>query len=113
MKNGNVATAKDIYELKVAIWAMGHVGLSSDGAGFLSCEGVLTSLTQLAASCPVYSVRGTCFHALCLVATTRDGASLLRKYGKDTYSNDLEYEICSEKIYKILGLVYIHIVVPH
>nr|XP_027221348.1 rapamycin-insensitive companion of mTOR-like isoform X1 [Penaeus vannamei] len=81
MKNGNVATAKDIYELKVAIWAMGHVGLSSDGAGFLSCEGVLTSLTQLAASCPVYSVRGTCFHALCLVATTRDGASLLRKYG--------------------------------
>nr|UYO77161.1 rapamycin insensitive companion of mTOR [Penaeus japonicus] len=81
LKNGNVATAQDIYELKVAVWAMGHVGLSSDGAGFLSCEGVLTSLTQLAASCPVYSVRGTCFHALCLVATTRDGASLLRKYG--------------------------------
>ncbi|KAK7071573.1 hypothetical protein SK128_020859 [Halocaridina rubra] len=63
---------------------MGHVGLSSDGAGFLSCEGVLPSLTKLAATCPVYSVRGTCFHALCLVATTKEGTNLLRKYGWDS-----------------------------
>ncbi|XP_069163639.1 rapamycin-insensitive companion of mTOR-like isoform X1 [Procambarus clarkii] len=81
VKAGAVSTPQDIYQLKVAIWAMGHLGLSSDGAGFLSCEGVLPALTHLAATCPVYSVRGTCFHALCLVATTRDGANLLRKYG--------------------------------
>ena len=61
---------------------MGHIGLSSDGAGFLSCEGVLRSVTNLAASCPVYSVRGVCFHALCLVATTKEGVTQLRKYGE-------------------------------
>nr|XP_053655508.1 LOW QUALITY PROTEIN: rapamycin-insensitive companion of mTOR-like [Cherax quadricarinatus] len=81
VKAGVVSTAQDIYQLKVAIWAMGHLGLSSDGAGFLSCEGVLPALSHLAATCPVYSVRGTCFHALCLVATTREGSNLLRKYG--------------------------------
>ncbi|XP_064086614.1 rapamycin-insensitive companion of mTOR-like [Macrobrachium nipponense] len=83
-KNANVSTSQDIFELKVAIWAMGHIGLSSDGAGFLSCEGVLPALTHLAATCPVYSVRGTCFHALCLIATTKDGANLLRKFGWDS-----------------------------
>ncbi|KAG7156669.1 rapamycin-insensitive companion of mTOR-like [Homarus americanus] len=81
IKAGAVSNPREIFQLKVAIWAMGHVGLSSDGAGFLSCEGVLPVLTHLAATCPVYSVRGTCFHALCLVATTKDGSNLLRKYG--------------------------------
>ncbi|XP_050686343.1 rapamycin-insensitive companion of mTOR-like isoform X3 [Eriocheir sinensis] len=81
VKTGAVTTPQDIFQLKVAVWAMGHIGLSSDGAGFLSCEGVLRSLTHLAAFCPVYSVRGVCFHALCLVSTTKEGVSLLRKHG--------------------------------
>ncbi|KAK8396470.1 hypothetical protein O3P69_005488 [Scylla paramamosain] len=81
VKTGATSTPQEIFQLKVAVWAMGHIGLSSDGAGFLSCEGVLRSVTHLAASCPVYSVRGVCFHALCLVATTKEGVTQLRKYG--------------------------------
>lgn len=86
VKAGALSTPQEIFQLKAALWALGHVGLSSDGAGFLSCEGVLPALTHLAATCPVYSVRGTCFHALCQVATTKDGANLLRKYGEDWQS---------------------------
>ncbi|KAG0730302.1 Rapamycin-insensitive companion of mTOR [Chionoecetes opilio] len=81
VKTGATSTPQEIFQLKVAVWAMGHIGLSSDGAGFLSCEGVLRSLTHLAAVCPVYSVRGVCFHALCLVATTKEGVNQLRKCG--------------------------------
>ncbi|XP_071552296.1 rapamycin-insensitive companion of mTOR isoform X2 [Panulirus ornatus] len=81
VKAGAISTPQEIFQLKAAIWAMGHVGLSSDGARFLSCEGLLPAFTHLAATCPVYSVRGTSFHALCLAATTKDGANLLRKYG--------------------------------
>lgn len=82
VKTGAASTPQEVFQLKVAVWAMGHIGLSSDGAGFLSCEGVLRSLTHLAATCPVYSVRGVCFHALCLVATTKEGVNQLRKYGE-------------------------------
>lgn len=86
VKIGSIATPQDIFHLKVALWAMGHIGLSSDGVGFLNCEGVLRCLTHLAAFCPIYSVRGVCFHALCLVATTKEGVNLLRKYGESLCS---------------------------
>ena len=82
VKTGAASTPQEIFQLKVGVWAMGHIGLSSDGAGFLSCEGILRSLTHLAATCPVYSIRGVCFHALCLVATTKEGVNLLRKHGE-------------------------------
>ena len=67
--------------MKAAIWALGHIGLSSDGVNFLHNEDVISSIASLAAENPIYSVRGTCFHALSLIATTLDGANLLAKNG--------------------------------
>ncbi|CAL4062242.1 unnamed protein product, partial [Meganyctiphanes norvegica] len=88
VKNGICGSLEEIFQLKASIWSMGHIGLSSDGVGFLCCEGVLPTLTQLASCCPVYSVRGTCFNALCLIATTKEGANLLRKYGWESVRRD-------------------------
>ena len=81
LKGGKSNSISELFELKAAIWAVGHIGLSSDGISFLEAEDAITSLANLASHSPVYSVRGTCFHAFCLLATTWEGANIIKKHG--------------------------------
>jgi rapamycin-insensitive companion of mTOR len=68
-------------ELKAALWGCGHVGTSPLGISLLAEHGVVLAVLQLAQHCPVYSVRGTAFYTLGLVATTLEGANLLNRAG--------------------------------
>jgi hypothetical protein len=68
-------------ELKAALWGCGHVATSALGISLLAEHGVVRAVLHLAQHCPVYSVRGTAFYTLGLVATTFDGANLLNRAG--------------------------------
>ncbi|KAK7495005.1 hypothetical protein BaRGS_00013645 [Batillaria attramentaria] len=71
----------DITKLKAAVWAVGHVGSSAYGVNILEEENMVPELIRLAEECGVFSVRGTAFYALGLIASTRRGAEVLAEYG--------------------------------
>lgn len=75
------STDQEILELKAALWAVGHISTSTSGLDWMANEGVLHSLTMIAQSCPVYSIRATAFYSIGLVATTAAGADLLSLMG--------------------------------
>lgn len=93
-KYGNVATLIDVIAaakcgneeealtLKAALWALGHVGTSSDGVEFLQDDTTkaIERMTILAKFCEVYSIRATAFNVLCLISTCVAGANALTKY---------------------------------
>ena len=51
-------SARDIHEVKAAVWALGHIGATVGGLELLLKEGVVSDLVVMAESCPVFSVRG-------------------------------------------------------
>jgi rapamycin-insensitive companion of mTOR len=67
--------------LKAALWGCGHIATSPLGVSLLAEYGVIHAVLRLAQHCPIYSVRGTAFYSLGLVATTFEGANLLNKAG--------------------------------
>ncbi|NP_001267775.1 RPTOR independent companion of MTOR, complex 2 [Aplysia californica] len=71
----------DIRTLKTALWAVGHIGLSADGVAWLESENIIPELIRLAEECGVFSVRGTTFFVLGLIACTRKGADILSELG--------------------------------
>ncbi|KAL8596171.1 hypothetical protein ACOMHN_021211 [Nucella lapillus] len=71
----------DILRLKEALWAVGHVASSAYGVSLLEEESIVPELIRLAEECGVFSVRGTAFYVLGLVACTRRGTEVLAEYG--------------------------------
>uniref|UniRef100_A0A1I8IMM6 C2H2-type domain-containing protein n=1 Tax=Macrostomum lignano TaxID=282301 RepID=A0A1I8IMM6_9PLAT len=80
----------EVAAAKAALWAVGHVASTELGLLLLegrsdgdcdnddgNCVGIgvgaVASMAQLAQACPVLSVRGVCFWALCLVASSQAG----------------------------------------
>ena len=51
-------SAKDVHEVKAAVWALGHIGSTVGGLDLLLKEGVVSDLVIMAESCPVLSIRG-------------------------------------------------------
>lgn len=82
IENGLCETEGDILNLKVALWALGHLGGSIKGAELLNSKGILLCMIRLAQHCVVYSIRATAFFVLAIVATTRLGADYLFKLGQ-------------------------------
>jgi len=80
--NRHCSSEQEILELKAALWGCGHVATSPLGISLLAEHGVVQAVLYLAHHCPVYSVRGTAFYVLGLVATTFEGANLLSKAGR-------------------------------
>lgn len=74
-------TDLDLLHLKAALWAVGHIGTSTYGVLWLKEESLVTEIIRLAEECGVFSVRGTAFYTLGLLASTRQGADLLAQYG--------------------------------
>ncbi|PAA56373.1 hypothetical protein BOX15_Mlig001987g1 [Macrostomum lignano] len=88
----------EVAAAKAALWAVGHVASTELGLLLLegrsdgdcdnddgNCVGIgvgaVASMAQLAQACPVLSVRGVCFWALCLVASSQAGGRLLERLG--------------------------------
>ncbi|XP_059078689.1 rapamycin-insensitive companion of mTOR-like isoform X2 [Tigriopus californicus] len=71
----------DILQLKTAIWGICHVGSSPLGAAFIEKENVLHILITWAETSIYYSLQGTAFYALSLLATHRKGAKMLAELG--------------------------------
>lgn len=69
---------KDIQKVKTALWALGHIGTSSWGLSILIEEDIIPHIVQMATLCKVLTLRGTCFYVLGLIATTRQGADILK-----------------------------------
>ena len=51
-------SAKNIHEVKAAVWALGHIGSTVGGLELLLKEDVVADLVDMAEGCPVLSVRG-------------------------------------------------------
>ncbi|XP_034564894.1 rapamycin-insensitive companion of mTOR-like [Notolabrus celidotus] len=73
-----------IKQLKAALWALGNIGSSTWGLNLLQEEGVIPDVVDLAHSCEVLSIRGTCLYVLGLLSQTRQGCDLLKQQGWDS-----------------------------
>jgi len=83
-------TKEKIVSIKAAVWALGHIGSSLGGLNLLLKEEVLGDLMDMAEECPVLSIRGTCFYALCLIARTPHGADILLEEGWTSVRHTME-----------------------
>ena len=99
IREGCAADEEEIAHLKAAIWALGHLGSTELGLEHMkdvdSTETgtivVLSCIAHLAKTCQVYSVRGTCFYALSLVASTQTGADALQSLSEPQLSFQSEF----------------------
>ncbi|KAI5479428.1 cytosolic regulator Pianissimo [Pseudohyphozyma bogoriensis] len=73
-----------ISKLKSVLWAVGHVGASPGGLPFLEDEYIVQSIVEIAEDSPVYSLRGTAYFVLGLIASTLEGAELLDELDWDS-----------------------------
>jgi len=81
VKSGQEESSKDILTLKSAVWALCHVGSSHGGLCHLLATDALQAVIELAEKSTVYTIRGTCFMALSIIASTYSGAMALRTFG--------------------------------
>ncbi|CAL1528119.1 unnamed protein product, partial [Lymnaea stagnalis] len=77
----NLINSQDIRALKTALWAVGHIGLSCDGLAWLESEKVIPEIIRLAEESGVFSIRGTAYFVLGLLACTRKGTDILNEFG--------------------------------
>uniref|UniRef100_A0A2C9LNG1 Rapamycin-insensitive companion of mTOR n=1 Tax=Biomphalaria glabrata TaxID=6526 RepID=A0A2C9LNG1_BIOGL len=76
-----VSNNTEITELKTALWALGHIGMSCDGLAWLETEKIIPEIIRLAEENGVFSIRGTAFFVLGLIASTRKGTDILNQLG--------------------------------
>jgi hypothetical protein len=58
-------------KIKSAIWAAANIALCHEGVLVIEREGAINAIVNIAEKSQVFSLRGTAFYALGLVATTR------------------------------------------
>lgn len=75
-------TEFDCVRLKAAIWAIAHVSTSAQGLKYFATKRVFEHIIYTAKYCEVYSIRATALHALGLIGSTKEGSSVLLKFGK-------------------------------
>lgn len=79
--SGEEEDVEVINKVKSTLWAVGNIGATEGGVPFLEAEGVVANIVQVAHSSTVYSLRGTCYFVLGLIATTQQGAELVEDQG--------------------------------
>ncbi|XP_067137023.1 rapamycin-insensitive companion of mTOR isoform X2 [Centruroides vittatus] len=84
IKTANYVSESNILHLKAALWAIGHVGMSSIALPTILEANVIPQIIKLAQEATVFSIRGTCFYVLGLLSSTPEGADLLMQYGWET-----------------------------
>lgn len=58
-----------LIEKRSALWAIGHIGASRDGAVLLNSLDIYADLSHMAQNCEFLSIRGTCLQVITLLAT--------------------------------------------
>lgn len=73
----------DILRMKAAIWAVGHLASSEEGAAFVlhSNNNIVFWIVTLARQSIIISLRGTCYYVICLIASTKKGSEALVENG--------------------------------
>ncbi|XP_014664644.1 PREDICTED: rapamycin-insensitive companion of mTOR-like [Priapulus caudatus] len=87
LRHARFSNEQDIIELKAALWALCHLGSTVRGVELLIDRAVIPDVIKLAEECPLYSVRGTCFYGLGLVASTQRGVEVLQQLGWESLSH--------------------------
>ncbi|XP_065198170.1 rapamycin-insensitive companion of mTOR-like [Sycon ciliatum] len=73
-------TNDQLLEVKAAIWALCHIGVTLWGLKYLTDNGTLARLVELIETSPVCTLRGTCMLALSLIAQSTPGCDALEQY---------------------------------
>ncbi|ESO86448.1 hypothetical protein LOTGIDRAFT_129240 [Lottia gigantea] len=86
----DLITDDDIVKLKTALWAVGSIGMSPLGIKWLEEVNIVPEIIKLAEESGVFSIRGTAFYVLGLVATTQEGTDILAKFGWESLCHSRE-----------------------
>ncbi|XP_055941079.1 rapamycin-insensitive companion of mTOR-like [Argiope bruennichi] len=86
----NFSTDMDILHLKASLWALGHVGSYPLGLKIIIKEDLIPCIVDLAATAPVFAVRGTCYFILGLLSSTTEGSDILREHGWEAVQRNHE-----------------------
>ncbi|KAK4705182.1 rapamycin-insensitive companion of mTOR, partial [Phenoliferia sp. Uapishka_3] len=78
-----------IGKLKSVLWAVGHIGASQGGLAFLDEEYIIECIVEIAEDSLVYSLRGTAFFVLGLIASTVEGSEILEDLGWESVCTPL------------------------
>ncbi|XP_065904435.1 rapamycin-insensitive companion of mTOR-like isoform X3 [Dysidea avara] len=76
-----VTSSTNVLNTKAILWALGHIGSSGLGLDLLIAADIISEIVVMATSNPVFSIRGTCFYTLCLIAKTTKGVQQLKQLG--------------------------------
>uniref|UniRef100_A0A182JFG1 Uncharacterized protein n=1 Tax=Anopheles atroparvus TaxID=41427 RepID=A0A182JFG1_ANOAO len=80
VRDGRCRNERDSLRLKAALWALSHTCTSKDAVEYMGSHypWLLARLVQLVRAADVYSIRATALHAICLIASTAQGADALQ-----------------------------------
>ena len=73
INNQTLSTYDELLELKTVLWMFGHLARSSYGIQYLTENHIVEEIIAIVENHSVFSVRGTAYYALCIVATTPIG----------------------------------------
>ena len=88
-----------IFNKRVALWGLGNIGSSERGIQYLNKLGVISMIIEIAEKSSTLSLRGTAFHALCILASTSSGRKELSKHGWICSQSNIALPAQSEKIF--------------
>ncbi|CAL1276055.1 unnamed protein product [Larinioides sclopetarius] len=86
----NFSTDMDILHLKASLWALGHVGSYPLGLKIIIKEDLIQYIVDIAATAPVFAIRGTCYFVLGLLSSTVEGLDILREHGWEAVQRNHE-----------------------
>lgn len=73
--------AKEILDLKAALWCVGFIGSTELGIGLLDNYSLVEDIIEVAYNASVTTVRFTAFYVLGLISMTREGCEILDEMG--------------------------------
>ena len=72
---------REWLRVKAAIWGVANIAASPAASRLLDQKGVISSLVNIAETCPYLSISGTAYYAIGLVASTPSGSEALGNRG--------------------------------
>ncbi|XP_071034763.1 rapamycin-insensitive companion of mTOR [Parasteatoda tepidariorum] len=101
LHNPSFDSELDILNLKASLWAVGHIGSYPLGVDIIIRENLIQVIVNLAASAPVFSIRGTCHFVLGLISSTPEGAAALGELGWEAVrrNHDEKWPLIKEELF--------------
>ncbi|ODV58817.1 TORC2 complex subunit TSC11 ASCRUDRAFT_24924, partial [Ascoidea rubescens DSM 1968] len=74
---------ENIIKLKGCLWAVGHIALSDFAIELVDKSGIIPTIIYICKMSKIWSLKGTAFFVVGLIANTQDGIECLDEYGWD------------------------------